>query len=81
MDKARIYVDLNEMVTEDIVLLSKDDTKTDSEDSLLHESDLKFLRQLPDEIKKSHGDILILRECLMDLVSGFCASNLSIFEA
>jgi len=30
MDKARIYVDLNEMVTSDIVLLSKNDTKVDS---------------------------------------------------
>ena len=30
MDKARVYVDLNEMVADDIVLLSKDDTKTDS---------------------------------------------------
>ena len=31
MDKARIYVDLNEMVTDDIALLSKDDTKIDSQ--------------------------------------------------
>jgi hypothetical protein len=30
MNKARIYVDFNEMVTNDIVLLSKGDTKTDS---------------------------------------------------
>lgn len=30
MDKARVYVDLNEMVTDDIVLLSKDDAKADS---------------------------------------------------
>ena len=30
MRKARIYVDFNEMVTNDIVLLSKGDTKTDS---------------------------------------------------
>lgn len=30
MDKARVYVDLNEMVTDDIVLLSKNDTKADS---------------------------------------------------
>ena len=30
MDKPRVYVDLNEMVTDDIVLLSKDDTKADS---------------------------------------------------
>jgi len=31
MDKARIYVDFNEMVTGSIVLLSKEDMKTDSE--------------------------------------------------
>lgn len=31
MDKARIYVDLNEMVDDDIFLLSKDDTKIDSQ--------------------------------------------------
>ena len=31
MDKARIYVDFNEMVTNDIVLLSKSDTKVDSD--------------------------------------------------
>ncbi len=31
MDKARIYIDLNEMVTEDIVLLSRDDVKVDSQ--------------------------------------------------
>ena len=30
LDKARIYVDLNEMVENNIVLLSKDDTITDS---------------------------------------------------
>ena len=30
MDKPRVYVDLNEMVTDGIVLLSKDDTKADS---------------------------------------------------
>lgn len=121
MDKARIYVDLNEMVTDDIVLLSKDDTKKDSQgniitfydkmpvsiysddasatgeadnllaegiaikydlkkypnwehvkwcvsidwNSLMHESDLKFLQLLPEEIKKHHNDLLILRECLI----------------
>lgn len=31
MDKPRIYVDFNEMVAEGIYLLSKDDTKTDSD--------------------------------------------------
>ena len=31
MDEPRIYVDLNEMVTEDIALLSRDDSKTDSQ--------------------------------------------------
>ena len=30
MDKPRLYVDFNEMVTESIVLLSKEDAKTDS---------------------------------------------------
>lgn len=30
MDKARIYVDFNEMIDRDIVLLSKEDTKIDS---------------------------------------------------
>ena len=35
MDKARVYVDLNEMVTDDIVLLSKDDTKVDSMGSII----------------------------------------------
>lgn len=122
MDKARIYVDLNERVTEDIFLLSKDDTKTDSQgkivvfydkmpvsiysddasdtgetdnllaegiaikhdlkkypcwehvkwcvridlNSLIHESDLKFLQLLTEEIKKHHNDLLILRECLIN---------------
>ena len=46
MDKACIYVDLNEMVEYDILLLSKDDTKTDSHGNidlktLMHESELK----------------------------------------
>lgn len=31
MDKARIYVDFNEMVDNNTVLLSKDDTKIDSQ--------------------------------------------------
>ena len=31
MDKARIYVDFNEMVDDNTVLLSKEDTKVDSE--------------------------------------------------
>ena len=35
MKKARIYVDLNEMVTDDIVLLSKGDTKVDSMGSII----------------------------------------------
>lgn len=35
MDEVRIYVDFNEMVTEDIVLLSKHDTKTDSAGQLV----------------------------------------------
>ena len=35
MDKARIYVDLNEMVDRDTVLLSKDDTKIDSEGNVI----------------------------------------------
>ena len=30
MDKARVYVDLNELVEENIVLLSKDDWTTDT---------------------------------------------------
>ena len=35
MKKARIYVDLNEMVTDDIVLLSKGNTKIDSMGSII----------------------------------------------
>lgn len=35
MDKARIYVDLNEMVDYNTVLLSKDDTKIDSEGNVI----------------------------------------------
>lgn len=35
MDKPRVYVDLNEMVTDGIVLLSKDDTKADSMGNLI----------------------------------------------
>ena len=122
MDKARIYVDLNEMVTEDIALLSKEDTKMDSQSnivafydgmpvsiysddasstgetdnllaegiaikydlkkysawkhvkwcvridwaSLIHESDLRFLQLLSEEIKKPDKDLLILRECLIN---------------
>ncbi len=31
MDKARVYVDFNELVEENVVLLSKDDWKTDSQ--------------------------------------------------
>jgi hypothetical protein len=34
MDKPRIYVDFNEMVTENIVLLSKDDAKSDSDGNM-----------------------------------------------
>lgn len=35
MDKARVYVDFNEMVDYDIVLLSKDDTKIDSQGNVI----------------------------------------------
>ncbi|MDE5779516.1 MAG: hypothetical protein K2I10_13610 [Lachnospiraceae bacterium] len=35
MDKARIYVDFNEMVDYNTVLLSKDDTKMDSEGNVI----------------------------------------------
>ncbi len=125
MDSARIYVDLNEMVTEDIFLLSREDTKADSLgnivtfydrmpvkiysddasstgetdhliaegiairydlksrpgwehvkwcvriawNTLMHESDLKFLQLLPEEIKKHSDDLPALRACLMDFKS------------
>lgn len=36
MNKGRIYVDFNEMVTEHIVLLSKEDIKEDSEGNPVH---------------------------------------------
>lgn len=121
MDKARVYVDLNEMVTDDIVLLSKDDTKADSMgniitfyeglpvslysddasnsketdnlifegtaiqydlksypgwghvkwcaridwNSLMHESDMKFLQLLPIEIEKHPNDLLALQKFLI----------------
>ncbi len=121
MNKARIYVDLNEMVAEDIALLSKEDTKADSQgnivsfydgmpvsiysddasdtgetdsllaegiairydlrkypfwehvkwcvridlNSLMHESDLKFLQVLPEEIQKPPNDLPALRKCLI----------------
>ena len=171
LDKPRIYVDLNEMVTEDTVLLSKEDTKMDSEgniitfydkmpiliysddvsdfgetdnllaegiaikydlkqypgwehvkwcvridwNSLIHESDFHFLRLMSVEIKKHPHDLHFLHGCLknfkeqgmnkdrmyknlerlrqesdsetenvlvelMDFVSGWCHSSLSIFE-
>lgn len=35
MDKARIYVDFNELVDENTVLLSKDDTKTDTDGNII----------------------------------------------
>ena len=35
MDKARIYVDLNEMVDDDVVLLSQHDTAEDSEGNIV----------------------------------------------
>jgi len=35
MTKARIYVDFNELVTHDVVLLSKEDTKVDSQGNLI----------------------------------------------
>lgn len=35
MDKPRVYIDFNEMVTDDIVLLSKEDTKVDSEGNIV----------------------------------------------
>jgi hypothetical protein len=35
MEKARIYVNFNEMITENIVLLSKDDTKKDSKGNII----------------------------------------------
>lgn len=125
MDRPRIYVDLNEMVTDDIALLSKDDTTADSQgnvlafyenmpvsiysddasstgetdnliaegiaikydlknyphwqhvkwcvridwNSLMHESDLRFLQRLPEEIQKHPDDLLTLRECLASFKS------------
>lgn len=35
MSKARIYVDFNELVTDNIVLLSKNDTKADSQGNII----------------------------------------------
>lgn len=121
MDQPRLYVDLNEMITDDIALLSKEDSKTDSAgnlvsfydqmpvliysddasdtgepdnllangvaikydlskyswckhvkwcvridwNSLIHESDQKFLTTLPQEIKKHPDDLRALRDCLI----------------
>jgi len=39
MDKARIYVDFNEMVTNNMVLLSKEDTKADSDGNMIEFSE------------------------------------------
>lgn len=36
MDRPRIYVDFNEMPEEDLVLLSREDSKSDSEGKLVH---------------------------------------------
>lgn len=121
MDKARVYIDLNEMVTNDIALLSKNDTKADSMNniitfyeglpvslysddasnsgetdhlifegtaikydlkcypgwwhvkwcvridwnSLMHESDVKFLQLLPIEIEKHPNDLFALQKFLI----------------
>lgn len=35
MNKARIYIDFNEMVTEDIILLSRDNSKTGSQGNIV----------------------------------------------
>ena len=120
MDKARVYVDFNERVDSDVYLLSKEDTKINSEgnivtfyegmpvsiytddasstveidniiaegvaikndsrkygfpyvkwccrvdlDSIMNESDLKFLQLLPKEIKNNSNDLYALRELLI----------------
>ena len=39
MSTPRLYVDFNEMLDRDLVLLSKDDTKTDSHGSVIHLSE------------------------------------------
>ncbi|WP_298299700.1 hypothetical protein [uncultured Litoreibacter sp.] len=39
LDRPRLYVDFNEMLTDKIVLLSKDDKKIDSEGTIVHLSE------------------------------------------
>jgi hypothetical protein len=51
MDKARIYVDFNEMVTGSIVLLSKEDWKKDSDGNII-----TFYEKMPISIYSDDED-------------------------
>ena len=51
MEHARIYVDFNEMVTYDMVLLSKEDTKADSDGNIVN-----FSEGLPISIYSDDSD-------------------------
>ena len=53
MDNARIYVDFNEMVTSNIVLLSKDDAKMDSEGNSITLYDRMPIRVYMDDVSES----------------------------
>ena len=44
MKEPRIYVDFNELLEEDLVLLSKNDTELDSAGNLVQLSENKFIK-------------------------------------
>ena len=60
MKEARIYVDFNEMLEEDVVLLSQSDIKLDSEGNIVELSEGLFVKiYMPDVDELNNKDNLI----------------------
>ena len=59
MEEARIYVDFNEMVTGNIVLLSKNDTKSDSKGNIITFYEGMPVKIYSDDIEDGKPDNLI----------------------
>ncbi|WP_407404110.1 hypothetical protein [Chryseobacterium sp.] len=66
MKEPRIYVDFNEMVEEDLVLLSKNDTELDSAGNLVHLSENMFIKIYMDDVDEANKIDNLLAEGIVE---------------
>lgn len=66
MKEPRIYVDFNEMVEEDLVLLSKNDTELDSAGNLVQLSENMFVKIYMDDVDEMGNEDKLIAEGIVE---------------